>query len=207
MTAAMGPTGLVLCGGKTTRFGGDKARARVGGRPVIDRVIDAVGPIVARVIVVASAASRDLCVPEGVEVVADRYPGSGPLGGMCTGLLACQSDPALVVACDMPFLSQPLLRLLLDRVEGFDAVLPRHGDGHLEPLHAVYARSCLPTMEAHLAAGRLALWEVVADLRTHYLDEAEYRPLDPEGLSFFNLNSPGDLERADRIAARLDHRG
>lgn len=207
MTPTMEPAALVLCGGKTTRFGGDKARAEVGGRPVIDRVIDAVGPIVARVVLVASAASRDLCVPDGVQVVEDRYPGNGPLGGICTGLLACPSDLALVVACDMPFLSRPLLRLLLDRAEGFEAVLPRHGDGYLEPLHAVYARSCLPTMEARLAAGRLALWELVADLRTHYLDEEEYRPLDPEGLSFFNLNSPGDLERADRIAARLDHRG
>lgn len=203
--AGTGAAALVLCGGKTTRFGGDKAQARVGGRRVIDRVLDAVGPLCGRVIAVTSPGRPDLRLPPGVEVVTDASPGGGPLGGIATGLLACSSPRALVVGCDLPFLNRDLLRRLLARAgEGGDAVVPRHADGYLEPLHAVYARTCLPAMEARLAAGRLALWEVLADLDTRYVEEAQWRPLDPAGLSFFNLNAPGDLERAERLADGLE---
>jgi molybdopterin-guanine dinucleotide biosynthesis protein A len=203
MTVEVEATAIVLCGGKTTRFGGDKALASVGGRPVIDRVIDAVGPLCSRVIVVTSQDRPDLQLPPGVRVVADTHPGHGPLGGICTGLRHTPTDLALVVGCDMPFLNPGVLRLMLDRLTWFDAVVPRHGDGYLEPLHAVYTRGCLPPMEAHLASGRLALWDVLQELHARYLEEAECRPLDPELLSFFNLNSPADLKRAERIAAEV----
>lgn len=203
MTIPEEPAAIILCGGKTTRFGGDKARALVGGRPVIERVLEAIGPLTSRVIVVTSAEQPDLRLPGEVEPVADAYPGRGPLGGIATGLAYTRADLALVVGCDMPFLNGALLHFLLGLAGGFDAVVPRQGNGRPEPLHAVYAHRCLPRMEAQLAAGRLAVWKVLADLNTRYVEEAEYGPLDPAGLSFFNLNSPADLPRASRIAADL----
>lgn len=201
------PAAIVLCGGGASRFGGEKALAEVGGRAVIHRVIRAVGPLVGRVVAVTAAETPDLRLPAEIAVVADRYPGTGPLGGICTGLLQVPAAPALVVGCDMPFLNADLLRLLLDLADGFDAVVPRLGSGHLEPLHAVYSPACLPKLEGHLAGGRLALWRVLRELHTRCVEEEEYGRLDPEGLSFFNLNSSPDVERADRIAADLAGRG
>jgi molybdopterin-guanine dinucleotide biosynthesis protein A len=199
-----GATAVVLVGGRSRRFGGDKAAAMVGGRPVIARVLDTVRAVCRRVIVVSSAEGLPgLRLPADVEVVADEYPGTGPLGGICTGLRRAACDRALVVGADMPFLNRALLGLMA-QLEGYDAVVPRRSDGHLQPLHAVYAPACLPAMEARLARGELAVWPVLREVRTRYLHEAEYTPLDPEGLSFFNLNTPADLERARRLAAERE---
>jgi molybdopterin-guanine dinucleotide biosynthesis protein A len=137
----------------------------------------------------------------------DAYPGMGPLGGICTGLRRAAPDRALVVGADMPFLNRDLLRLMAALAEGCDAVVPRRGDGHLQPLHAVYGPACLPVVEARIARGELAVWPVLEEVRTRFLAEAEYLPLDPEGLSFFNLNTPEDLEQAERLAAQRERRG
>lgn len=201
MTARMGATALILCGGRTTRFGGDKARACVGGRAVIDRVIEVVAPITDRVVAVTSAGKADLGLPDEVRVITDRYPGTGPLGGICTGLEAMQSELALVVACDLPFLNGGLLRFLLSLADGFEAVVPRREDGRAQPLPAVYARGCRGAMQHRLAAGRLSVWRVLEDLDTRYVEPEDCRRLDPDLLSFFNLNTPGDLAEANRVAA------
>ena len=101
----------------------------------------------------------------------------------------------------MPFLNRALLRLMAGLAEGYDAVVPRRSDGYLQPLHAVYGPACLPVMEDRIARGELAVWPVLEEVRTRYLDEAEYLKLGPEALSFFNLNTPEDLEEAGRLAA------
>lgn len=201
MTAGMEATAVVLCGGQTRRFGGEKAHALVDGRRVIDRVVEAVRPLAGRVVLVASAEKTGLAVPDDVVVVPDAYPGSGPLGGICTGLQQVPSDLAVVVGCDLPFLSEGLLRFLLDRAEGFDAVVPRLADGRWQTLHAVYARTCLGEMERQLAAGRLSVWRVLERLHVGRVGAEECRAIDPDLLSFFNLNTPEDLARANRIAA------
>jgi molybdopterin-guanine dinucleotide biosynthesis protein A len=161
MPATAPPTAIVLCGGKSRRFGGEKALALVGGRRVIDRVVGVVAPLSGRVIAVTAAATAGLGLPAGVEVVADEFPGTGPLGGICTGLRHTASDVALVVGGDLPFLVPGLLQLLLDLAEGWDAVAPRRADGYVQPLHTVYARACLPRMEEQLARGERAGWRVL----------------------------------------------
>ena len=201
MTARMEATALILCGGKTSRFGGEKARVCVGGRAVIDRVVGVVAPITGRVVAVTSAGKADLGLPDEVRVITDRYPGTGPLGGICTGLEAMESELALAVACDLPFLNGSLLRHLLGLAEGFEAVVPRREDGRAQPLHAVYARACLGALQRGLVAGRLSVWRVLEDLPTRYVEPEECRRLDPDLLSFFNVNTPEDLEQANRVAA------
>jgi len=204
MTGGAEAAAVVLCGGKTSRFGGEKAHALVGGRRVIDRVVGAAGQVCGRVVAVTSAGKGDLRLPEGVLVVADAFPGAGPLGGICTGLRHAATDVAVVVGCDLPFLSARLLRFLLGLVPGFGAVVPRLADGRAQPLHAVYRRSCLAEMERHLSAGRLSIWRVLEELSTRYVGEQECRALDPDLLSFFNLNTPDDLAQANRLAADRD---
>lgn len=200
MIARMEAAALILCGGRTTRFGGEKAHVGVGGRTVIDRVIDVVAPITDRVVVVTSAGKADLGLPAEDRVITDRYPGTGPLGGICTGLEAMESELAVVVACDLPFLNGGLLRFVLRLADGFEAVVARREDGRAQPLHALYARACRGAMQRELAAGRLSVWRVLEDLHTRYVGPEECRRLDPDLLSFFNLNTPEDLEQNNRVA-------
>ena len=104
----------------------------------------------------------------------------------------------------MPFLNTALLRYMLDVSEGFDAVIPRLDGGMVEPLHAVYSRTCLPVMKARLERDELAINRLLGELHIKYLEKPEYLPLDPRMLSFFNINYPEDLVRANEIAREVD---
>jgi len=200
----MNASAIILCGGKERRFGGrNKFLATVGGRTVIDRVIETLRPLTNRIILVTSP-EKDIILEHDVRIVRDAYPGTGPLGGVYTGLVAADSEYAIVVGCDMPFLNPVLLTYMLDIAPGYDIVVPRLGGRMVEPLHAVYARTCIPKMKARLEKGILAITPLFAELRVRYLEKEEYLPPDPQMLSFFNINYPDDLERANRIAAEVD---
>jgi molybdopterin-guanine dinucleotide biosynthesis protein A len=130
-----------------------------------------------------------------VKRVVDIYPGKGALGGIYSGLRESLSFHSLVVGCDMPFLNIALLRHLIELSPGFDVVIPRVG-GYIEPLHAVYSKDCLAPIEALLHKGRLRIADFFPAVKVRYIEDAEVERLDPEHLSFFNINSEADLERA-----------
>lgn len=170
---------------------------------MIERIIRVLKPLSSQIIAVTSAEKTDIPTASRVEIVTDVYPGRGPLGGIYTGLLHAQSDLALVVGCDMPFLNAKLISLMLDLADGFDVVAPRLGNGYIEPLHTVYAKTCLIKMRSRIESGQLSIWSVLRELHTRYMETEEYLPLDPRMLSFFNINTLKDLERANQIAAQL----
>jgi molybdopterin-guanine dinucleotide biosynthesis protein A len=114
------------------------------------------------------------------------------MAGLAAGLAAASHANALVVACDMPFLSTRLLTRLLELVEGCDAAVPLTGAG-AEPLHAAYSRECLPTVEALLRLGASSLRDLLPRLRVKYIDEEQCLKLDPDGMSWFNMNNTDDL--------------
>jgi molybdenum cofactor guanylyltransferase len=195
---------IILCGGKERRFGGrNKAFASVGGRAVIDRVIEKLSLLSEQIIVVTSP-EKNISLSRDIRVVRDEYPGKGPLGGAYTGLLATDNEYAIVVGCDMPFLNIKVLTYMLDIAKGFDIVVPRLGGRMVEPLHAVYARACIPKMKTRLEAGVLSISPLFTEFKVRYLEKEEYLPLDPQMLSFFNINYPDDLDRANRIASEVD---
>jgi molybdopterin-guanine dinucleotide biosynthesis protein A len=204
MTTVIKPTSVILCGGKALRLGRSKAITSVGGCMVIERIIRVLEPFSSQIIAVASAEKTDIPTARRVEIVTDVYPGRGPLGGIYTGLLHAQSDLALVVGCDMPFLNANLISLMLDLADGFDVVAPRLGNGYVEPLHAVYAKTCLMKMKSQLESSQLSIWSVLRELHARYMEEEEYLPIDPRMLSFFNINTMEDFKRANQIAAQLD---
>ena len=153
------------------------------------------------VVVAVSDAGRAAALPLAPEhrIAVDRFAGAGALGGICTGLEAASAGWALVVACDLPFISPPLLWHLAGRRDGVDAVVPVTG-GRPEPTHALYSRRCLPAIRSRLAAGRLKAAGFLEDVAVRYLDEAELRRHDPQLLSFFNINYPRDLAQARALA-------
>jgi molybdenum cofactor guanylyltransferase len=198
---------IILCGGKERRFGGrNKAFVSVGGRNVIDRVIETLCLLSEQIILVTSPEKDIPLSQDNIKVVRDEFPGKGPLGGTYTGLLAADSEYAVVVGCDMPFLNVKILTYMVDIANGFDIVVPRMSGRLFEPLHGVYAKRCVLKMKTHLEAGFLSITPILSEFKVRYLEKEEYLPLDPKMLSFFNINYPEDLERANRIAAQIDVR-
>ena len=183
----------IMAGGKSRRMGRDKAWLDLGdGRPIVRRVIEVMSEVADEVFLVANDERyRSL----GLRVVPDRFPEGGALGGIATGVGAAAHDRVLVAACDMPFLVPGVFRLLVERSDGADAVVPKVGDD-LETLHALYAKACLPAMERALAAGKLRVVSFFGDVRLRILQEAELRAVDPDLRSFTNVNTPEELAAA-----------
>ena len=192
-----GAAGIVLAGGRSRRLGRDKALETIGGQVLIRRVIDRLSQVTdgVSVVVADQAQAEGLPLDHRQQVVLDRYPGGGSLGGIFSGLEATSQEWGVVVACDMPFLNLDLIRRMLELREGADAVVPML-KGRLEPTHAVYSKVCWPFMEQLLRTNDLKISLFFDKVRVAYLPDADVVALDPEGLSFFNVNSPADLERA-----------
>ena len=190
-------SGIVLAGGMSRRLGRDKAVEPVGGEPLLLRVIGRLSKITDHTVVVVGDEERaaELPIPERAEVAADIYPGGGSLGGIFTGLTAAEGEWGVAVACDMPFLSEELLGYMLSVRDGFDAVVPILEE-RPEPTHAVYSKRCLPFMEARLKAGDLKIARFFDQVRVNFIPQAEVEKRDPEHLSFFNVNTQQDLDRA-----------
>ena len=191
---------IVLAGGKGLRLGQDKALEVVGDRSLLEWVIFHLSSLNSNIIVV-TAFKRSFLQLGGypkLKVVTDIYPSKGALGGIYTGLKASGSFSNLVVACDMPFLNQALLRYMIQVSAGFDLVVPRLGD-MVEPLHAVYSKGCLASIESLLQQDNLSLRQLFTLVKVRYVEAEEIDRFDPEHLSFFNINSQADLERAKRL--------
>lgn len=193
-------TSIILAGGKNLRLGRSKAFEVIGGKTIIERVFERLEPVSSQIVVVTSWAEFDVELNLDVEVVADIYPDLGPLAGIYTGLTASISDINIVAACDMPFLNTGLLEYMTEILADYDAVVPRLSNEMIEPLHAVYAKSCLPRIDERLAEKKLSIHTFLDEMNVRYLEEEESRKYDPELISFFNINYQKDLDKALRIA-------
>ena len=196
-------TCVVLAGGKSLRLGRDKVQETVGNDTLLQRVLLKLTPFNCDIIIV-TAGDKSLPRLNGYQrarVVTDIYPGKGAFGGVYTGLAESNSAYNLVVACDMPFLNQALLRYMMGLSAGFDLVVPRLG-GLVEPLHAVYSKSCLAPIEKLLKQGNMEVRVLFDLVKVRYVESDEIDRFDPEHLSFFNINTEADLERARQIAMR-----
>ena len=189
-------TSIILAGGKNLRLGRNKAFEVIGGKTIIERVFERLEPISSQIVIVTSWAEFDVEFNLNVEVVADIYPDMGPLGGIYTGLTASMSHVNIVAACDMPFLNTGLLEYMTEILAGYDAVVPRLANEMIEPLHAVYSRNCLSRIDERLTAKKLSIHAFLDEMNVRYLEEEESRKIDPELISFFNINYQTDLEKA-----------
>ena len=194
-------TGIILAGGRSRRLGRDKAVEPFGGQPLIRRVIDRVAPLTSEIVVVVADSARGASLPLDSDhgIAVDVFPEGGSLGGIFAGLAAARNQWGLVVACDMPFLNRDLLEHMLAQREGWDAVVPQPGS-FPEPTHALYSRACLPSIEARLRANNLKISGFFDQVRVKYLAQDEIERFDPTLRSFFNVNSPEDLEQARELA-------
>lgn len=184
-------TGYVLAGGQSTRMGRDKALLEIGGQPLIRSAVNLLKALTERVAILGPEEKYGFL---GLPVLPDLVPSRGPLSAIYTGLERSGTAVNLFLACDMPLMEESFLNLLVERAPLADAVLMRLDDGSLEPLCAVYNRSCLPTVNANYKGQRFKLSDLFPELRTHYLTEADLQDLGLNRRIFTNLNDPRDLE-------------
>ena len=195
--------GAVLAGGRSRRFGSDKAFADLGGVSLVRRAARSLDAAGGRVVVVANDLEKDLL--EGVTVRPDLVPGIGPLGGLHTAVSwAAEEDlrSVLVLATDMPFVPPRLLQALAARLGPGVAVVPKSRSRRgFEPLCAAYDVACLPAIEAAIERGDRAVVSFFADVEVRYLDLAEVSSHGDPDAMFFNVNRPEDRRRADELLA------
>jgi molybdenum cofactor guanylyltransferase len=187
-------TGLILLGGKSTRYGSNKAFVEIDGVRLVDSVTRVMKSIFHRVILLTNT-PEDYAYLQ-LPMVEDLIKGLGPMGGIYTGLTTMPDEAGFFVACDMPFLREGLIRHMVDVRDDFDAVVPRM-DWMLEPLHALYSKKCLPVIQEAVEHHQHQIAMCFARMRVRYVDEEELRLWDPDLRSFFNINKPQDLPQQD----------
>lgn len=194
---------VVLAGGLSRRLGRDKAFEPIGNLPLIQRVLSQVSQISRHTIVVANDKKREtqLSGLDGISISIDKYPDTGSLGGIFTGIHASTTDWTFVVACDMPFLNIKLIRYIMSLKEGYDAVVPVI-DGRPEPIHSIYSKDCLAHIEEKITNNELKITGFFDKISVRYVNESAINEFDPDHLSFLNVNNEEDLEKAINIANR-----
>jgi molybdopterin-guanine dinucleotide biosynthesis protein A len=185
--------------------GADKASLPLDGRRIIDHQLEVLRHVSVSIMVVGGDPDRfsDL----GIQIVPDAYQSCGALGGIYSALAASNSPWTLVVACDMPFLSLPLLqRLVRPPAADVDLVLPRTHAGP-QPLCAAYSARCADAVRQRLERGLLKAAGLAEDVRVEEIGPEELAAYDPDGLMFVNVNTPHDYERAKKLINRMPGSG
>ncbi|HEY6331154.1 MAG TPA: molybdenum cofactor guanylyltransferase [Blastocatellia bacterium] len=202
----MNAAGFVIAGGKSSRMGRDKAWLEIDGEPMIRRVIRAMEPVTANISIIANG-------PEyaslGLPVFADSNVAIGPIEAIRNSLEHCSTDYALLVACDMPFVTSDLLEFLLADPTGYEAVVPLDQEGNLEPLCAVYSAGVLSAVTAIIKAGQRKPSLIYDLVKTRIVPFSEIEPLPGSALFFRNVNTPSDyleaLEEFERGSTSIGH--
>ena len=198
-------TSIVLAGGRSLRLGRDKATETINGQSLVKRVVTSLSSLTNNIIIVSGNDKAYLGLDgyPGLRVVADVYPGKGPLVGIYSGLTASAAEYNLVVACDMPFLNRELIAYLFKERAGYDVVLPRLDD-MVESLHAVYSRACLPIIEEMFRQGKYGVHQLFELVKVRYVEADEIDRFDPRHMSFFNINTEANLAAAREMAGGID---
>ena len=191
----------LIAGGKSSRMGRDKAFVPLAGKPIIERILERTADLgQAETILITNRPQAYAHL--GLPMFTDILPEKGALGGIYTAIARSAHPYTLALACDMPFVNAHLLRYMLslrDADDGpWDVIVPRV-NGHPQGLHAIYARTCLGPIRVQLETGNLRVIGFYDAVRVRHLAPAEYAPLDPRGLSFFNVNTPEDLQTAESL--------
>lgn len=183
-------TALILAGGESRRMGQDKANLLLGERTLLQSVVATLQPLFTEVIVNVRQLRHEIDLPQ----VCDDPSHIGPLAGLVAGLERINTPWLFALACDMPFITPAVIEYLALKRADCQAVVPMVS-GYPQPLAAFYAASCLPVArDCFNGSGKHSLRELLERLQVRYVDEAELLNADPELLSFFDLDTPQDVE-------------
>jgi molybdopterin-guanine dinucleotide biosynthesis protein A len=195
-------TGVILAGGKNSRFSGkNKALVHIGGKRILDRIYEVFTILFDKIILVTNDPVQYL--EWDFDIATDIFPIRSSLTGIHTGLFYITTPYAFFAACDIPFIKKELIEILLDSVEpNIDIVIPETSKG-LEPLCSVYSKQCLKPIEDQLEKQFLKIERIFQKVRVKKISEDILRTIDQDLLSFSNINTPDDLARAKQAATKL----
>lgn len=183
---------VILAGGQSSRMGFDKAFAEIGGRPILKIQLALLRKLFDRVIIVTNTPQRYKF--KGVKVIGDTFVKCGPLAGIHSALCASDSFYNFVVACDMPFLNPGLIKYMVSKAPGFDAVVPRLKNGY-EALFAIYSKDCKSVIYQSIISSELKVSKIFKKIRLNQVSEAQVRRFGDPRTMFANINSAEDLCR------------
>lgn len=188
---------VILAGGKSSRMGRNKSFITLGDKKLIDIIAEKVAALFSLPPLLVTN-TPDEYAYLGLPTISDLYRDMGPLGGIHAALSHSKAPRIFVFGCDMPFVSAELILRMAALAPGFDVVMPRFGE-RPEPLHTIYSAACLAPAEACLARGDRRVISFFPQVKVRYLEEAEIRALLPDDTAFININTPEDLERAQKL--------
>ncbi|MGB6057380.1 MAG: molybdenum cofactor guanylyltransferase [Microthrixaceae bacterium] len=187
-----GVSAVILAGGRSRRFGSDKTVATLDGRRVLDLVVEAAGQHADEVLVIGPWA------PDGAGHILETDPSQGPLNALAFALGQVRNPRALVLGGDHPLVSHALLTQLVQDDHCSDALVPRLLE-RAQPLVACYRTGVAMTARALVESGERRLMALLDNIDVRWMEEPEWRGLDPDGLSFMDVDTPEDLEEIRRM--------
>jgi molybdopterin-guanine dinucleotide biosynthesis protein A len=192
----------IQAGGQSRRMGRDKALVQLAGKPIVEHILERIDGLGNEVLITTNNPQAYAYL--GIRLERDSVPGAGSLAGLQTALRASRYSHTLVLACDMPFVSRPLLEFMIELIPNADIIVPQR-QGFFEPMHAIYSQICLPPIEAALRMGDTRVISFYDQVNVRTINELELTKFDPQGMSFFNINTPEDLNRAEHYLAHLSN--
>jgi molybdopterin-guanine dinucleotide biosynthesis protein A len=204
---------IILGGGSSSRLGQDKGALRLNNKALLNHVIDAVKGAAGEVIIVTSSEERaeqySKIVSPNVRFAVDISESMGPLVGALTGFKAAKGQYSLLLPFDLPFVSKEIVSLLFDLCVGKAAAIPRWPNIQIEPLCAVYKTDqALEAAKKALANNEFDMRAMISKLRgVRYISTLVIEQLDPDLHTFFNINTPLDLKKAEAILKHKKNRG
>lgn len=185
-------TAIILAGGKSSRFGFDKAFIKIKGIPLIKRQINLLKSIFKKIIIVTDTAQKYRL--RNIKVVSDIIKNSGPLSGIHSALTASDSFYNFIVACDMPFLNKRLIRYMIRQKNNYDVLVPEI-DGRYHPLFGVYSKNCIPVIEDLLKKDKRKVSGIFPKVKSRFIPKCRIQKFDKDLLSLVNINTRQDLAK------------
>jgi len=192
-------TAVILAGGESRRMGEDKAALMLAGESLIHRAIQSVNPLFEHLLISVRQPRDHLLFPQ----LIDRGEGGGPMRGITTALERVNTPWVFVMACDMPFVSSEMVLAMSERRTD-QQVVASVVDGFVQPLAAFYSKSCLPLMQQQMEAGDRSLKRFIENVDSTLIEGQELRSLDPELISFMDLDCKQDVEKAEGILRSME---
>lgn len=193
----------IQAGGQSTRMGQDKGLIQFQGNPLTQYILDQAVDFGDETFIITNNPNE--YQQFGVPLFSDIHPGLGALGGLYSAIYHASLEYCLVWACDMPFFHPQLFQHLVSLASSYDAVIPRiKKDEFTEPFRAIFNKTCLDSIKTNLEVGNLRVTSFFDKVNIRFVDWPEIERFDPRGLSFFNINTPEDLEQAQQMIGFYD---
>lgn len=194
-------TVAIHAGGHSERMGREKAYLQLAGKPLIEHVLKQISGIGDELLITTNSPEKFAYL--GIRTVPDLLPHTGSVIGLHSALTAARYKHVLSLACDMPFINRKLIEHIINLSPKADVIVPFY-KGEYEPFHAVYSRNCITAIENMLKLKLSRMIDIYDRISVHTVGEKEITPIDPTGLSFFNINSPEDLALAEEIFDQIN---